>query len=184
MGSSGYVNYAYGLLNTSEDTLVEWPSVQIVGYDAAGNVLFTDDRDPVICLPGQTTYVTGMSDCAGTKPDRVEFTLKNSAATRTRQVTEPVTFSVSAVNVRKGDYGDATFTGTFDIKGTQEALSGLSKYAAATSITVILRDDLGNIVYGYNTYQYSLNVGDNQPYSVSCTGLPAFATAEVYVYPS
>ena len=184
MGSSGYVNYAYGLLNTSEDTLVEWPSVQIVGYDADGNVLFTDDRDPVICLPGQTTYVTGMSDCAGTRPDRVEFTLKNNAATRTSQVTEPVTFSVSAVNVRKGDYGDATFTGTFDIKGTQEALSGLSKYAAATSITVILRDDLGNIVYGYNTYQYSLNVGDDQPYSVSCTGLPTFATAEVYVYPS
>ncbi len=184
MGSGGYVNYAYGLLNTSEDTLVEWPGVQIVGYDAAGNVLFTDDRDPVICLPGQTTYVTGMSDCAGTKPDRVEFTLKNNIATRTRQVTDPVSFSVSAVDVRKGDYGDATFTGTFDIKGTQEALSGLSKYASATSITVILRDDSGNIVYGYNTYQYSLTVGDNQPFSVSCTGVPAFATAEVYVYPS
>ncbi len=184
MGSGGYVNYAYGLLNTSEDTLVEWPGVQIVGYDAAGNVLFTDDRDPAICLPGQTTYVTGMSDCAGTKPDRVEFTLKNNIATRTRQVTDPVSFSVSAVDVRKGDYGDATFTGTFDIKGTQEALSGLSKYASATSITVILRDDSGNIVYGYNTYQYSLTVGDNQPFSVSCTGVPTFATAEVYVYPS
>ncbi len=184
MGSGGYVNYAYGLLNTSEDTLVEWPGVQIVGYDAAGNVLFTDDRDPVICLPGQTTYVTGMSDCAGTKPDRVEFTLKNNIATRMRQVTDPVSFSVSAVDVRKGDYGDATFTGTFDIKGTQEALSGLSKYASATSITVILRDESGNIVYGYNTYQYSLTVGDNQPFSVSCTGVPTFATAEVYVYPS
>ena len=181
MDSQGYVHYACGLLDTSDDTLVELPGVQIVGYAADGNVLFTDELGPSVCLPGDTTYVTSLSDCGGTLPDRVEFTLKANVATRLRQVTDPVTFSASTVNVRKGDYGAVTFTGTYDIRGSQESLDGLSSYANSTRITLILRDEAGNIVYGTNTYQYTLAIGENQPFSIRSTDLPTFATAEAHV---
>ncbi len=178
--SQGYVHYAFCLLNTSQDTAVELPGVQIVGYTAAGDVLFTDERGPNVCPANQTTYVVGLAG-GGEAPARVEFTLKANAATKTRQTTETVTFSASEVTVRKGDYGQVDFTGTFDIEGTQEDLDKLFKYASSTYIVVILRDEAGNIVYGENTVQYSLAIGNDQPYSIHASNVPVFATAEAHV---
>ncbi len=181
MSSQGYVTYVYALRNTSDNMAVELPSVRVTGYDGDGGVLFSKEDIPMVCLPGQTTYSNGLVE-SSEKPTRVEFKLKQSSTTELHQVSDRVSLTCSDVKVRTANFG-YTVTGSVNVDGTKKALSDAAPLCLSIRLTVVLRDEAGNIVYGDMQFLDTLEPGDNQPFSIELSNTPDFATAEVYAQP-
>ncbi len=181
-GAGGYVHYAFGVRNTSENAAVELAGVKVSGYDKDGKLLFTEDSGIMIALPGRTSYFSGQAGDGGAAPDRVEFTLQTSSATKARRMDDALELEVTDLSARKTATG-TTFVGTYSVTGSDAALASIPSYINSTAITLVLRDASGNIIYGTNTYAYNLSLGESQTFQIDATGLPAYATAEAYAVP-
>ncbi len=181
--SNGYVHYAFGLKNTSEDKAVELVTVKVVGYDKQGQPLFTRDSGASIVLPGRTSYFSGLESVGGQALDRVEFTLARSSATKVISMTDPIKLEVTSLKTTQSSYGTTAFLGTLSVSGTDQALASIPTYSRQVAVTLVLRDEAENIVYGDNTYLNDLVIGDNQAFQIDVSNLPAYATAEAYASP-
>ena len=181
VGSSGYVHFALGVKNLSDDTAYELVTVKVVGYDEAGSVLFSQDCGIMVCLPGQTTYYASQVG-GGAAPDRVEFTLQKNVSTSARRMGDKLEMKVTDLSISE-HAGTTNFVCTYSVAGSNEALSSISSYLNTTSVIIVLRDADGNIVYGTNGFVYSLELGEGQTTQVAASDLPAYATAEAYVMP-
>jgi eukaryotic-like serine/threonine-protein kinase len=181
-GTNGYVHYAVGVKNTSEDTAYELVTIKVTGYDKDNNLIFSDDCGVMIALPNQTSYYSGQAGGGGTAPARVEFTLQRNSTTSTAQMTEPLEMKVTSLTASKGTLG-TDFVGTYSVSGTDAALASIPSYMNSTAITLVLRDADGNIVYGTNSYDYNLTLGEGKTFQINASNLPDYATAEAYVQP-
>lgn len=181
-GAGGYVHYAFGVRNTSENTAVELAGVKVNGYDKDGKLLFTQDSGVMIALPGRTSYFSAQAGRGGTAPDRVEFTLQTSSTTKTKRMDDALELEVTDLSARKTATG-TTFVGAYSVTGSDVALASIPSYISSTAITLVLRDASGNIIYGTNTYAYNLSLGEGQTFQIDATNLPAYATAEAYAVP-
>ncbi len=180
-GSYGYIHFALGVRNSSENTAYELVGIKVVGYNEEGKVLFSEDQGIMACLPGQTTYYASQAG-GGTAPSRVEFTLQKSLATLSRRMTDELEMTVTDLSISE-QIGLTNFVCMYSVRGSDEALASVSSYMNMTAAIVVLRDDAGNIVYGTNAFASSLELGEGQTIQVTATDLPPYATAEAYVMP-
>lgn len=181
-GTNGYVHYAVGVQNTSKDTAYELVTIKVTGYDKDDNLIFSDDCGVMISLPNQTSYYAGQAGGGGTAPARVDFTLQRNSTTSTAQMTEPLEMKVTSLSASKGTLG-TDFVGTYSVTGSESALASVPSFMNSTAITLVLRDEDGNIVYGTNSYDYNLTLGEGKTFQINASNLPAYATAEAYVQP-
>lgn len=183
VNSNGSVSYACGIKNTSEDLAVELPAIQVVGYDADGSVLFSDENVLGVCAPGQMTYYAGQAEGDDTKPTRVEFTLQKDSETDAIRLEDTVSYSASEVRARKIDDDIMKFSGTVRIDGADEALSKIKAIDSGGAVTIVLRDADGKIIAGYTTFINTISTGKDLPYSLREYFVPAFSSAEAHVRP-
>ncbi len=180
-GAYGYIHFALGVRNSSENMAYELVGIKVVGYDEEGAVLFSEDYGIMVCLPGQTSYYASQAG-GGTAPSRVEFTLQKTSATLSRRMTDELEMTVTDLSISE-QFGSTNFVCTYSVAGSDEAFASVSSYTNMTTAAIVLRDDAGNIVYGTNAFAYSLELGEGQTIQVNATNLPPYATAEAYVMP-
>lgn len=173
--SSGYVDYALTIQNTSEDLIVEYPEVIITGRAADGSVVFSKSQVMGVVYPGyDLTFACMTGD--GTAPATVEFALGKPQDYQVSVGTgHPTEYKVHDLSVRKGGSGELTVSG--EVEKTVEGDEWLDSQSVWMS--VILRDDQGQIVYGWNGFVESPGLGEQMPFFIEVYSVPDYATVEV-----
>lgn len=173
--SNGYVDYALTIQNTSEDLIVEYPEVIITGRAADGSVVFSKSQVMGVVYPGyDLTFACMTGD--GTAPATVEFALGKPQDYQVSVGTgHPTEYKVHDLSVRKDGAGKLTVSG--EIEKTVEGDEWLD--SQGVWLSVILRDDQGQIVYGWNGFVDSPGLGEQMPFSIEVYSVPDYATVEV-----
>ncbi len=173
--SNGYVDYALTIQNTSEDLLVEYPEVIITGRAADGSVVFSKSQVMGVVYPGyDLTFACMTGD--GTAPATVEFALGKPQDYQVSVGTgHPTEYKVHDLSVRKDGAGKLTVSG--EVEKTVEGDEWLD--SQSVWLSVILRDDQGQIVYGWNGFVESPGLGEQMPFSIAVYSVPDYATVEV-----
>lgn len=174
-GEDGYIGYALTLENVSDDLIIEYPEVVITGRDAAGSVVFSSSQVMSVIFPNSTmTFSCTAGD--GTVPEAVEFSL---ARPRDYQVSvgagEPTGYKVHNVASRRDSYGTLTVSGEIEkVSEGDEPLPGGDVW-----LSVVLRDEEGNIISGENSFAGSPSVGKCMPFSMQIHDCPQYEMLEV-----
>lgn len=173
--SNGYVDYALTIQNTSEDLIVEYPEVIITGRAADGSVVFSKSQVMGVVYPGyDLTFACMTGD--GTAPATVEFALGKPQDYQVSVGTgHPTEYKVLDQTARKGGAGKLAVSG--EIEKTVEGDEWLD--SQGVWLSVILRDDQGQIVYGWNGFVDSPGLGEQMPFSIEVYSVPDYATVEV-----
>lgn len=173
--SNGYVDYALTIQNTSEDLIVEYPEVIITGRAADGSVVFSKSQVMGVVYPGyDLTFACMTGD--GTAPATVEFALGKPQDYQVSVGTgHPTECKVHDLSVRKDGAGKLTVSG--EVEKTVEGDEWLD--SQSVWLSVILRDDQGQIVYGWNGFVESPGLGERMPFSIAVYSVPDYATVEV-----
>lgn len=173
--SNGYVDYALTIQNTSENLIVEYPEVIITGRAADGSVVFSKSQVMGVVYPGyDLTFACMTGD--GTAPATVEFALGKPQDYQVSVGTgHPTEYKVLDQTARKGGAGKLAVSG--EIEKTVEGDEWLD--SQGVWLSVILRDDQGQIVYGWNGFVDSPGLGEQMPFSIEVYSVPDYATVEV-----
>lgn len=173
--SSGYVDYALTIQNTSEDLVVEYPEVIITGRAADGSVVFSKSQVMGVVYPGYDLTFACMTG-NGTAPATVEFALSKPQDYQVSVGTgRPTEYKVLDLSARKDGFGKLTVSG--EVEKTVEGDEWLD--SQSVWLSVILRDGQGRIVYGWCDFVDSPGLGEQMPFSIEVYGCPDYATAEV-----
>lgn len=173
--SNGYVDYALTIQNTSEDLIVEYPEVIITGRAADGSVVFSKSQVMGVVYPGYDLAFACMTG-DGTAPATVEFALGKPQDYQVIVGTgHPTEYKVHDLSVRKDGAGKLTVSG--EVEKTVEGDEWLD--SQSVWLSVILRDDQGQIVYGWNGFVESPGLGEQMPFSIAVYSVPDYATVEV-----
>lgn len=173
--SNGYVDYALTIQNTSEDLIVEYPEVIITGRAADGSVVFSKSQVMGVVYPGYDLAFACMTG-DGTAPATVEFALGKPQDYQVSVGTgHPTECKVHDLSVRKDGAGKLTVSG--EVEKTVEGDEWLD--SQSVWLSVILRDDQGQIVYGWNGFVESPGLGEQMPFSIAVYSVPDYATVEV-----
>jgi eukaryotic-like serine/threonine-protein kinase len=173
--SNGYVDYALTIQNTSEDLIVEYPEVIITGRAADGSVVFSKSQVMGVVYPGYDLAFACMTG-DGTAPATVEFALGKPQDYQVSVGTgHPTEYKVHDLSVRKDGAGKLTVSG--EVEKTVEGDEWLD--SQSVWLSVILRDDQGQIVYGWNGFVESPGLGEQMPFSIAVYSVPDYATVEV-----
>lgn len=174
---SGYVHYGFGLKNTSKDTRVNYPAVDIVGRAEDGSILFSETQVLFDSFAGQTTYFGGQAGNGNGKvPTSVEFKLAEPEDYNVQADKKAMAFTPSNTSVHKDDLGDTVFTG--EITTDTDEVSGLVSDELAVS--VILRNADGDIVYGETNYAKRPAKGESQTFEISVYDAPEYDSYEIH----
>lgn len=173
--SNGYVDYALTIQNTSEDLIVEYPEVIITGRAADGSVVFSKSQVMGVVYPGyDLTFACMTGD--GTAPVTVEFALSKPQDYQVSVGTgRPTEYKVLDLSARKDGSGKLTVSG--EVEKTVEGDEWLD--SQSVWLSVILRDDQGRIVYGWNGFVENPGLGEQMPFSIEVYSVPDYATVEV-----
>lgn len=173
--SNGYVDYALTIQNTSEDLIVEYPEVIITGRAADGSVVFSKSQVMGVVYPGyDLTFACMTGD--GTAPATVEFALSKPQDYQVSVGTgRPTEYKVLDLSARKDGSGKLTVSG--EVEKTVEGDEWLN--SQSVWLSVILRDDQGRIVYGWNGFVENPGLGEQMPFSIEVYSVPDYATVEV-----
>ena len=172
--SSGYVHYGFGLKNTSDDTRVNLPAVDIVGRAKDGSILFSETQVLADSFAGQTSYFGGQVG-NGEVPTDVEFKLAEPEDYNVQRDASAMAFALSNTSAHTDDIGNTVFTGEVTTQ-TDEAL-GLT--GSDVAVSVILRDADGAIVYGDTTFVKRPGKGKTQTFEISIFDPPAFDSYDI-----
>lgn len=173
VGADGYVYYAFALRN-SNDFVVDLPGVKITGRDAAGKVLFSEEQILNIIGAGETNYFGSLVG-GDEAPMSVEFEPLPIEDYQVGLTGSEVSFSVSNVSVSSGRDGMTSFTG--DVTTVDDDGQGIGSDVA---LTVVLRDESGQIIYGATAYVTRPAMGKTTSFEIEQYGVPDYATYEVY----
>lgn len=171
--ADGYVYYAFGLRNPN-DFVIDLPGVKITGRDEAGKVLFSEEQILNIIGAGETNYFGSLVG-GGEAPAAVEFEPLPIEDYQVGQTGSEVSFSVSNVSVSSGRDGMTSFTG--DVTTVDDDGQGIGSDVA---LTVVLRDESGQIIYGATAYVTRPAMGKTTSFEIEQYGVPDYATYEVY----
>lgn len=173
--SGGYVNYAFALRNNG-GVQVDYPGVTITGRDEDGRVLFSQEQY-VSGIPAGGTRYFGFQAGNGTAPAEVEFTPINPPDYFLGSEEDTTSaFSVSGVRAVSDGLGGIKVVGevTTERIGDEDDLGQVS-------LTAVLRDESGAIVYGSTGYASRPSVGQTTSFEVLMIGAPDdYADLEVY----
>lgn len=165
---NGYIMYGVVLENKS-DKIAEFPTVQITGKDAEGNVISSEDMVLSEIQPGETVAYGGQSG-NGTAPSSVEFTVLEPDFV-SNGMYPAASYELSEVNAVDSGYGMWDFVG--QITNTSETdVDGVA-------VSVLLYKD-GRIVAGYTGFVDSLTAGMTQSFSAVGYDVPEFDECKAY----
>ena len=173
----GYVYYAVCWENPNEGYEIESPELTITGRDADGSIVFAETWTMDLLLPGKVQYVTGVAG-NGTEPDTVEFgvsSVDDDCFVATDEVAEEY-FTISNTNEIEDGYGGVSFTGEIT---TNVELEDFDE----AWLSLVLRDEDGNIVYGDFTVVDVANEGGTVAFEIDEYEFPDYATYEIYAIP-
>lgn len=170
----GYVYFGIGLKNSNGSAAIAFPTVKICGYDANGNVIFTDEKIYSAIEPGQTVYF-GDQTGNGTAPARVEFKAVKPSGIALTAATEAPTYKIFDNGESDGADDMHSFTAKLKL---QSAPSGFDE--TQVFLSAILRDKQGNIVAGYDNFCDCPAVGSTVPVSIDVNDPPEHASCDIY----
>lgn len=174
VGEHGYVHFGIGLKNSDGSAAIAFPTITIYGYDADGNLIFTDEKTYSAIEPSQTVYF-GDQTGNGTAPARVEFEAVTPSGVALATASEAPTYEL----FDSAESAEADGMHSFSAKlKLQSAPSGFDK--TQVFLSAILRDKQGNIVAGYNNFCDCPAVGSTVPVSVDVHNPPAHASCDIY----
>lgn len=176
---SGYVHYAFVLGNAEDGFRVEFPTVKIIGRDASGGVLFSDEQVLNAIDPGRTVCF-GSQAGNGTAPDSVEFVIaRPQDFAVSKNSVEPPVLKTSNVSAVSDGFGGVDFTGEVTYSEGPWPTTSMNQIA----VTVVLRNDAGEIVYGATGYTDRPAEGGSSTFDVMAGKVPEYATVEAYAQP-
>lgn len=170
----GYVYFGIGLKNSNGSAAIAFPTVKIYGYDANGNVIFTDEKIYSAIEPGQTVYF-GDQTGNGTAPARVEFKAVKPSGVALDTPTEAPTYKIFDNGESDGADGMHSFLAKLKL---QSAPSDFDK--TQVFLSAILRDEQGRIVAGYDEFTDCPAVGSTVPVSIDVHNPPEHASCDIY----
>ena len=170
----GYVHFGIGLKNSDGSAAIAFPTITIYGYDADGNLIFTDEKTYSAIEPGQTVYF-GDQTGNGTAPARVEFEAVTPSGVALATAAEAPTYELFDSAESAGADGMYLFSAKLKL---QSAPSGFDK--TQVFLSAILRDKQGSIVAGYNNFCDCPAVGSTVPVSIDVNNPPTHASCDIY----
>lgn len=173
-GEGGYVYFGIGLKNSDGSAAIAFPTVKIYGYDANGNVIFTDEKIYSAIELGQTVYF-GDQTGNGTAPARVEFKAVKPSGVALDTPTEAPTYKIFDNGESDGADGMHSFSAKLKL---QSAPSDFDK--TQVFLSAILRDKQGRIVAGYDEFTDCPAVGSTVPVSVDVQNPPEYTSCDIY----
>lgn len=176
--STGYVHYAIALTNSSKDTQVMYPEITVTGRNKDGTVLFSDQQNLAVIYPNQTVYYGGQAG-NGTAPHSVEFTVAQPQSYNLKKATDIPEYKVSGITKTPDDIGGVTYNGEVTVTGGTKDNVGTSMIC----VSVVLRDDKGRIVGGYDNFVDRPTNSKTVPFSVDVFEPTDHASYEVYAQP-
>lgn len=174
VGAHGYVHFGIGLKNSDGSAAIAFPTITIYGYDADGNLIFTDEKTYSAIEPGQTVYF-GDQTGNGTAPARVEFEAVTPSGVALATATEAPAYELFDSAESAGADGMYLFSAKLKL---QSAPSGFDK--TQVFLSAILRDKQGDIVAGYNNFCDCPAVGSTVPVSIDVNSPPTHASCDIY----
>lgn len=177
----GDVYFGVGWENPNESYAIEFPELIITGRDADGDITFMETESPMsavsMLLPGEIQYFGGYAiGEEGTVT--VEFSVMqvdDDDFVATDEVAEEY-YTISNTNVTEGDGGRVSFTGEITTNVEFEDVS-------SARVSVILRDEGGNIVYGYFGWAGLAGERETAAFEKVVYDVPEYATYEIYATP-
>ena len=173
----GYVYYAVCWQNPNEGYAIEFPELTITGRDADGSITFAETQMMDILLPGEVQYVA-CSAGNGTETATVEFGVSqvdDDYFVATDEVAEEY-YTISNTSEIEDGYGNVTFTGEITTEVELEDVS-------MVWLSLVLRDEDGNIVYGYFDFADLAAEGGTVAFEIDAYDVPNYATYEIYAIP-
>lgn len=178
----GYLFFTFGLTNTSDGTLVDFPSVQVVGRDGSGSILCTATQAVASIYPGQTLYFSSMVESPA-KPATVECLPVAPQDYQIGTATDDVPSSlyrVSNTSEYADEFGGTTVTGEVSlVDGARDYVDGSSGVA----VTIVLRDEKGAIVDGTVAFVNGPSDGSPVPFSGEFSEAIPHSSYDVYAQP-
>ena len=178
---SGYVHYAFGLRNTSDSVCIQFPSVEITGRSEDGSVLFSHTQVLMVAFPGETAYFGSQAGNGnGIVPATVDFTILEPEDYGYVNSSESASFKVDNLNAAPDGYGGEIFSGEISVAKNS---ARVREQSSQLNVSLVLRDDAGAIIYGFDTYVDWPPEGGSRPFSMDVFDPPAYDSFEVYVQP-
>lgn len=178
---SGYVHYAFGLRNTSDSVCVRSPSIEITGRGEDGTVLFSATQVLMFSFPGETTYFGAQAGNGnGTVPATVDFTVLEPEDYNYETSSESASFKAANLHAASDGYGGEIFSGEISVAKDS---ARVREQSSQLNVSLVLRDDAGAIIYGFDTYVDWPPEGGSRPFSMDVFDPPAYDSFEVYAQP-
>lgn len=172
------VIYLVGLTNTSEALSADLAGVSITGYDAEGQVTFSNTLYYDILRPGETLCLADIATDAGETVDVQAQVVETAGRLAAWDGDTGHAFEASGVSYARNGSGTSKLTGTIT------ALSDDGVDCPMVRVDIVLRDGDGNLT-GYGcAYPQSPDVGAKTSFeSVAIVDSDDVASYEVYVSP-
>lgn len=178
---SGYVHYAFGLRNTSDSLCVRSPSIEITGRGEDGTVLFSATQVLLFSFPGETTYFGAQAGNGnGIIPATVDFTVLEPEDYNYETSSESASFKSANLHAASDGYGGEIFSGEISVAKDS---AHVREQSSQLNVSLVLRDDAGAIIYGFDTYVDWPPEGGSRPFSMDVFDPPAYDSFEVYAQP-
>lgn len=178
---SGYVHYAFGLRNTSDSVCIQLPSVEITGRGEDGSVLFSETLIMANAFAGETVYFgSEIGNGNGIVPATVDFTVLEPDDYSYVNSSESASFKADNLSAAPDGYGGEIFSGEISVVKDSARVREQSSMLA---VSLVLRDDVGAIVYGYSTFVDWPSEGGSRPFSMDVIDPPAYDSFEAHVQP-
>lgn len=178
---SGYVHYAFGLRNTSDSVCIQLPSVEITGRGEDGSVLFSETLIMANAFAGETVYFgSEIGNGNGIVPATVDFTILEPEDYGYVNSSESASFKVDNLNAAPDGYGGEIFSGEISVAKDS---ARVREQSSQLNVSLVLRDDAGAIIYGFDTYVDWPPEGGSRPFSMDVFDPPAYDSFEVYAQP-
>ncbi|WP_346697234.1 serine/threonine protein kinase [Thermophilibacter mediterraneus] len=171
----GFVHYGIALRNTG-DAVVEYPAYTVTGRDESGAVLFSQEQVLSSIGAGETIWWGDLAGNPGQPPATVEFSANGVEDYQVGSEAErSATFAVSGARPVSDGLGGTNFVGEV----TCERDDG-SDIGSDVALSVLLRDEDGNIVFGAVGFASRPDPGSTTTFEVSCHTVPDYASYEVH----
>lgn len=175
--SGGFIRYAFGIRNNSDDSFVDFPQVSIVGRDEDGRVLSSDEHVLFRINPGQTLYFGSIAG-NGSVPCSVEFSAKEPQEMSIGPAQGRwATFRTLDVSAVPDGFGGSNFVGEVALEEGDYS----EYFMGQVAVTVILRDGGGTMVSGYTGFADAPQLDDPVTFEVFGGNIPDYESLEVCV---
>ena len=177
--SNGYISYVVALRNASKDAVVDYPAFSIVGRDSEGKIVSSEEQVLPRLNPGETMYFSSIAGTGTVAPRSVDFLpIAPDEYQVHRARSEGAVFRVTDVSATTDTFGEVVFVGEAIWEAGEKGEDATSDIL----VTVVLRDDAGEMVGGVMTLASCPERGVPVAFQTLGEDVPDYASIEAYAY--